>query len=82
LFFVFVANDNFCSLCGQEMALYPDLVTPQRPLSMTQPLRTPREGVRRGPEPKPADEERILGTPDYLAPEILQQENHGNGMVY
>ncbi|KAH9489184.1 hypothetical protein Btru_057788, partial [Bulinus truncatus] len=39
------------------------------------PLRTPKS-VRRGPE-IPADEERILGTPDYLAPEILLQKPHG-----
>lgn len=41
------------------------------------PLRTPKLGVRRGPEPHPQEEERILGTPDYLAPEILLQEKHG-----
>ncbi|GFO43662.1 serine/threonine-protein kinase greatwall-like [Plakobranchus ocellatus] len=51
--------------------------------SFTTPLRTPKS-VRRGPEPPapaPGDsqqnEDRILGTPDYLAPEILLQKQHG-----
>lgn len=62
----------------QQMAIHSDFITPQRqPLSMTQPLRTPKEGVRRGPDPRPDEGERILGTPDYLAPEILRQEKHG-----
>ncbi|XP_005105833.1 uncharacterized protein LOC101852430 [Aplysia californica] len=38
------------------------------------PLRTPKS-VRRGPEPQ-GDDGRILGTPDYLAPEILLQKPH------
>jgi len=63
---------------AQQMAIHSDFITPQRqPLSMTQPLRTPKEGVRRGPDPRPDEGERILGTPDYLAPEILRQEKHG-----
>ncbi|KAI8781292.1 serine/threonine-protein kinase greatwall [Biomphalaria glabrata] len=40
------------------------------------PLRTPKSVRRGGPEAQPA-EERILGTPDYLAPEILLQRPHG-----
>lgn len=39
------------------------------------PLRTPKS-VRRGPEVQ-EDDGRILGTPDYLAPEILLQRPHG-----
>ncbi|KAL8561947.1 hypothetical protein ACOMHN_001273 [Nucella lapillus] len=58
--------------------VFSDCITPQRrPLSQSQLHRTPKEGVRRGPGPKPQEEERILGTPDYLAPEILRQEKHG-----
>ena len=38
------------------------------------PYRTPKS-VRRGrPQENP---ERILGTPDYLAPELLLQQGHG-----
>ena len=33
--------------------------------------------MRRGPDPPSQEPERILGTPDYLAPEILKQNNHG-----
>ncbi|XP_070564918.1 serine/threonine-protein kinase greatwall-like isoform X2 [Ptychodera flava] len=39
-----------------------------------QPLRTPKT-CRRGPDVEKAD--RILGTPDYLAPELLLQKQHG-----
>ncbi|CAL1547978.1 unnamed protein product, partial [Lymnaea stagnalis] len=39
------------------------------------PMRTPKS-VRRGTEPQ-EDAGRILGTPDYLAPEILLQKPHG-----
>ncbi|GFT76124.1 hypothetical protein TNCV_3954201 [Trichonephila clavipes] len=38
------------------------------------PYRTPKS-VRRGPEP--TSSERILGTPDYLAPELLLHKEHG-----
>ncbi|KAK6192522.1 hypothetical protein SNE40_003973 [Patella caerulea] len=41
------------------------------------PFRTPKS-VRRGPQQQ--EEERILGTPDYLAPEILMQKPHGCGV--
>jgi len=37
------------------------------------PYRTPKS-VRRG---KPSSEHRILGTPDYLAPELLLHQEHG-----
>jgi len=37
------------------------------------PYRTPKS-VRRG---KPSNEHRILGTPDYLAPELLLHQEHG-----
>ncbi|CAG5120350.1 unnamed protein product, partial [Candidula unifasciata] len=39
------------------------------------PFRTPKS-VRRGPDMM-QDDGRILGTPDYLAPEILLQKRHG-----
>ena len=62
------------------------LCTPSRArgavLPVGTPLRTPKS-VRRGPEPAPTavedgcSQERILGTPDYLAPEILLQQQHG-----
>ncbi|XP_063401368.1 serine/threonine-protein kinase greatwall-like isoform X2 [Mytilus trossulus] len=48
------------------------LRTPAAGLLKT-PYRTPKS-VRRG---RPPCTERILGTPDYLAPEILKQEPHG-----
>ena len=38
------------------------------------PLRTPKS-VRRGPEPQ-GEQERILGTPEYMAPEILLDKSH------
>lgn len=38
------------------------------------PYRTPKS-VRRGPEPLAGAP--ILGTPDYLAPELLLGKNHG-----
>ncbi|XP_042897815.1 serine/threonine-protein kinase greatwall isoform X2 [Parasteatoda tepidariorum] len=41
--------------------------------SVRTPFRTPKS-VRRGPEP--ASNERILGTPDYLAPELLLHKEH------
>lgn len=47
--------------------------TPSADLLKT-PFRTPKS-VRRGQQP--GIEQRILGTPDYLAPEILKQEPHG-----
>ena len=37
------------------------------------PLRTPKS-CKRGVAPKPG--QRILGTPDYLAPEVLLQQEH------
>lgn len=47
--------------------------TPATGLQKT-PYRTPKS-VRRGRQP--CSEQRILGTPDYLAPEILKQQPHG-----
>lgn len=41
--------------------------------SQQTPFRTPKS-VRRG---KAASDQRILGTPDYLAPELLLRKNHG-----
>jgi hypothetical protein len=37
------------------------------------PYRTPKS-VRRG---EPSSDRRILGTPDYLAPELLLRQEHG-----
>ncbi|XP_033752369.1 serine/threonine-protein kinase greatwall-like [Pecten maximus] len=48
--------------------------TPARNLMKT-PFKTPKS-VRRGQKPN-TDDQRILGTPDYLAPEILGQKAHG-----
>lgn len=45
---------------------------------MNTPFRTPKS-VRRGPEP--SGDERVLGTPDYLAPELLLGEGHGNYLL-
>ncbi|KAJ8048067.1 Serine/threonine-protein kinase greatwall [Holothuria leucospilota] len=43
------------------------------------PLRTPKS-CRRGPPPRHEEQDRILGTPDYLAPEILEREPHGSAV--
>uniref|UniRef100_A0A182JDZ3 Serine/threonine-protein kinase greatwall n=1 Tax=Anopheles atroparvus TaxID=41427 RepID=A0A182JDZ3_ANOAO len=43
------------------------------PKAVKTPFRTPKS-VRRAPL---ASDERILGTPDYLAPELLLQQGHG-----
>ncbi|XP_065089485.1 serine/threonine-protein kinase greatwall isoform X2 [Ochlerotatus camptorhynchus] len=43
------------------------------PKTIKTPFRTPKS-VRRGPI---ESDERILGTPDYLAPELLLQQGHG-----
>lgn len=40
------------------------------------PFRTPKS-VRRGMEPVSLSNERVLGTPDYLAPELLLVKRHG-----
>ncbi|XP_046558651.1 serine/threonine-protein kinase greatwall-like [Haliotis rubra] len=50
-------------------------LTPFRAAAQKTPFRTPKS-VRRG-GPQPEEEQRILGTPDYLAPEILLQKPHG-----
>ncbi|XP_035658622.1 serine/threonine-protein kinase greatwall-like isoform X2 [Branchiostoma floridae] len=42
------------------------------------PFRTPKS-VRRGPAP-PEEDGRVLGTPDYLAPELLLGKKHGAGV--
>ncbi|XP_078661526.1 serine/threonine-protein kinase greatwall-like [Branchiostoma floridae x Branchiostoma belcheri] len=42
------------------------------------PFRTPKS-VRRGPAPQEEDG-RVLGTPDYLAPELLLGKKHGAGV--
>ena len=43
------------------------------------PYRTPKSAWR---APPPQEEERILGTPDYLAPEILQPKGKRHGEEY
>ncbi|ROT81566.1 putative serine/threonine-protein kinase greatwall [Penaeus vannamei] len=49
--------------------------TPVQGMGQT-PLRAPKS-VRRGTQPPIASESRILGTPDYLAPELLLRLGHG-----
>lgn len=46
------------------------------PKAMQTPFRTPKS-VRRGIEPASLSNERVLGTPDYLAPELLLVKRHG-----
>jgi len=52
-----------------------DIISPiSTPFSSAQtPYRTPKS-VRRGKTPS---DQRILGTPDYLAPELLLRQGHG-----
>lgn len=51
------------------------IVTPRRIAMQSQtPFRTPRD-MRIG---KKASDNRILGTPDYLAPELLLKKDHGD----
>lgn len=61
-----------------EDPLSPIATTPfTTPFSSQQtPFRTPKS-VRRG---KAASDQRILGTPDYLAPELLLRQKHGSGV--
>ncbi|XP_034237228.1 serine/threonine-protein kinase greatwall [Thrips palmi] len=62
----------------EDAILSPIATTPfTTPFSSQQtPFRTPKS-VRRG---KAASDQRILGTPDYLAPELLLRQNHGSGV--
>lgn len=62
----------------EEPILSPIATTPfTTPFSSQQtPFRTPKS-VRRG---KSASDQRILGTPDYLAPELLLRKSHGSGV--
>ena len=60
-------------------AIYLFRVCLQTPGSSRIPYRTPKS-VRRGGgrgEKLVVQEDRILGTPDYLAPEILRRQEHG-----
>lgn len=51
------------------------IVTPSRTTMQSRtPFRTPKD-LRIG---KKASDNRILGTPDYLAPELLLRKDHGN----
>ncbi|XP_054446252.1 serine/threonine-protein kinase greatwall isoform X2 [Pteronotus mesoamericanus] len=80
--FTFDAMDMSCAYSGS----YPMAITPtqkERPYFYQQtpnqvksgtPYRTPKS-VRRGAAP--VDDGRILGTPDYLAPELLLGRAHG-----
>lgn len=49
------------------------IATPHPTQSIHTPFRTPKS-VRRG---KPVSDQRILGTPDYLAPELLLRQGDG-----
>ncbi|KAK3102989.1 hypothetical protein FSP39_015560 [Pinctada imbricata] len=62
---------------NQGIMRTPGPCTPARGTRKT-PYKTPRS-VRRGREPV-EEEERILGTPDYLAPEILEKKLHGEAV--
>uniref|UniRef100_A0A8C5RX84 Serine/threonine-protein kinase greatwall n=1 Tax=Laticauda laticaudata TaxID=8630 RepID=A0A8C5RX84_LATLA len=53
---------------------YPMTITPTPQGNVGTPYRTPKS-VRRGAAP--VDREHILGTPDYLAPELLIAKTHG-----
>ncbi|GBP39792.1 hypothetical protein EVAR_88292_1 [Eumeta japonica] len=51
----------------------PTDVCPKTPSTVQTPYRTPKS-VRRGNQ---ISDQRILGTPDYLAPELLMKQGHG-----
>lgn len=51
----------------------PHPIGQRQTLSSHTPFRTPKS-VRRG---KPPSDQRILGTPDYLAPELLLRQSDG-----
>ncbi|CAL1266255.1 unnamed protein product [Larinioides sclopetarius] len=67
----FSDQNSVFSTPGDKRTFSSKLVTPLH-RSRT-PFRTPKS-VRRGPEPD--SNERILGTPDYLAPELLLRKEH------
>ncbi|XP_008577688.1 PREDICTED: serine/threonine-protein kinase greatwall [Galeopterus variegatus] len=61
---------------GLKISIYRNLIEIQTPnqIKSGTPYRTPKS-VRRGAAP--VDDGRILGTPDYLAPELLLGRTHG-----
>ncbi|CAH1787723.1 unnamed protein product, partial [Owenia fusiformis] len=73
-----------CGLCRTPLPrglpglgiMTPAARTPAGLNAANTPFRTPKS-VRRGPAPEKEDDKRILGTPDYLAPELLLQKDHG-----
>jgi hypothetical protein len=56
--------------------LTPDHRLPTTPTTLATPYRTPKSVGKGGPAPQ-RSEARILGTPDYLAPELLTRQPHG-----
>uniref|UniRef100_A0A182FQ23 Serine/threonine-protein kinase greatwall n=1 Tax=Anopheles albimanus TaxID=7167 RepID=A0A182FQ23_ANOAL len=67
-------GDNSSTAAGtRTMDEETGLTVENTPKAVKTPFRTPKS-VRRAPLPS---DERILGTPDYLAPELLLQQGHG-----
>ncbi|XP_058119177.1 serine/threonine-protein kinase greatwall [Anopheles ziemanni] len=63
--------DSTAGGCGADGSVL--AAVENTPKAVKTPFRTPKS-VRRAPI---ASDERILGTPDYLAPELLLQQGHG-----
>ncbi len=69
-----LADDSIMSPIKFKEPTTVDVVTPK----MTKtPFRTPKSVARR---PMISSDERILGTPDYLAPELLLKQKHGRAV--
>ncbi|CAD7084196.1 unnamed protein product [Hermetia illucens] len=70
-----IANERRNVKLEEDLAVSPININnpPKTPKTMITPFRTPKS-VRRGEK---VTDERILGTPDYLAPELLLMQGHG-----
>lgn len=69
-------NVNRVFVCLKEEIPMSPIATPHpcKSTSVHTPFRTPKS-VRRGKVA--SSDQRILGTPDYLAPELLLRQGHG-----
>ena len=73
----FEPNFSACRLIQKEHVIYLIyLQTPGAAQLKQTPFRTPKS-IRRRSSVAMEEDHRILGTPDYLAPELLLQKDHG-----